>query len=191
MAKTVALKCDCGAVKGHLKIVKGSYFHVHCLCCDCQKFAAYMNNEAKILDTHGGTELFQTYPAFMAISEGKDNLACVQLKEKGLLRWHTTCCNMPVANTMTSPKVPFVGVSVKLMQFKSEEEKSEALGPVTLKAFGKYAIGKMPEDAHERFPITFMPKMIVFMLKGFLKKMSSPSPFFTDNKPCKEAVVLS
>lgn len=190
MSNSVNLSCVCGAVKGTLKIVPGSFFHVHCLCCDCQSFAGYLNNEAEILDQHGGTELLQTYPAYMKITEGGENIGCVQLQEKGLYRWHTTCCNMPLANTMTSAKVPFAGISVKLMQFSSETEKRELLGPVTLKAFAKYAKGEMPQDAHARFPLSFMPKIIAFMVKGMFRNKNIPSPFFRDGKPVTKAKVL-
>jgi len=191
MSNTVMLECSCGTVKGKLEVVEKSFFHVHCLCCDCQSFASHLNNKDKILDEHGGTEVVQTYPSLMHISQGQDKIACVQLRGKGLYRWHTTCCNMPLANTMNSPKVPFVGVSVKLMKFASEEQKMKILGPVLMKAFGKYAIGEMPKDAHVRFPLSFMPKIMGFMLKGMFKKMNSPSPFFKENKPVAKAHVLS
>ncbi|MCF6322824.1 MAG: DUF6151 family protein [Gammaproteobacteria bacterium] len=191
MSNIVALECLCGTVKGKLDVVPGSFFHVHCLCCDCQSFASHLNNGEKILDKHGGSELFQTYPAFMDISEGQDKIGCVQLGEKGLYRWHTTCCNMPLANTMSSSKIPFVGVSVKLMQFVSEEKKMETLGPVTMKAFGKYSIGEMPKDAHPKFPISYMPKILGFMLKGMFKKKYNPSPFFNGKEPVAKVNVLS
>ena len=191
MSNLVTLECACGTVKGNLNVVAGSFFHVQCLCCDCQNFASNLSNENVILDKHGATDLFQTYPAYLEISEGKDNLACLQLEEKGIYRWHTTCCSMPVANTMSSPKIPFVGVSVTLMKFANEREKLEVLGPITLKAFGKYSIGEMPDDAYSKFPITFMPRILSFMLKGALRKLNRPSPFFSDDKPIVEAKVLS
>lgn len=191
MSEIVSLKCYCGTVKGKLKVVKGSFFHVHCLCCDCQKFASHLNNKEDILDEHGGSELLQTYPAFMEITEGKDKINCVQLQDKGLYRWHTSCCNMPLANTMNSSKVPFVGVSVKLMQFDSEQEKSRILGPITMKAFGKYSIGEMPKDTHPKFPISYMPKILGFMLRGMFKKKNTPSPFFNGNEPVSKVRVLS
>lgn len=191
MTKEVALKCQCGAIKGRVDVVSGSFFHVHCLCADCQQFACHLNNQDKILDQHGGSELFQTYPALIHITEGQEHIGCVQLNDKGLYRWHSTCCNMPLANTMQSANVPFAGMSVKLMQFTNEQEKLNTLGPVSLKAFGKDAIGAMPADTHPKFPLTYMPKIILFMIKGMLGKKHTPSPFFNGNKPVVKPTVLS
>lgn len=191
MSKIVELRCLCGEVKGKVNVVPGSFFHVHCLCCDCQSFASHLDNEEKILDEHGGTELFQTYPSFMEITEGQDNIGCMQLGDKGLYRWHTACCHMPLANTMSSSKTPFVGVSVKFMQFINDQEKMKVLGPVTMKAFGKYAIGEMPKDSHPRFPISYMPKILGFMLKGMLGRKNNPSPFFRGGVPVAKVNVLS
>ena len=191
MSSIVELECLCGTVKGNVKIVPGSFFHVHCLCCDCQMFASHLKNKDSILDAHGGSELFQTYPKFMQITAGQDKISGVQLKDKGIYRWHTSCCNMPIANTMSSAKIPFVGVSVKLMKFDSGQQKVETLGPVIMKAFGKYAIGEIPKDAHPKFPISFMPKIIRFMLKGVFRNMNAPSPFFNGKEPVAKVKVLS
>lgn len=191
MSTTVDLKCRCGGVTGKLKVVEGSFFHVQCLCCDCQKFANYLESNSSILDEFGSTELFQTYPTHMQINEGVENIACVQLAEKGLYRWHTTCCNFPIGNTMDSAKMPFVGIPVAFMQFTDEQQKLKTLGPITMKAFAKYAIGSMPNDAHPRFPLSFMPKIIFFMLKGMLTKKSSPSPFFKEGRPLTSSKIIS
>lgn len=190
MPNIVDLSCQCGAVKGKLNVVKGAFFHVKCYCCDCQQFARYLNTNTMVLDENGGTEIFQTYPAYIEITQGQENIACLQLKEKGLYRWYTTCCNTPFSNTLGSPKIPFVGIPVILMQFRDESEKLNILGPLSLKAFGKYAIGEMPKDAHLTFPLSFMPKMLRFMLKGFVSKKNNPSPFFKDGKPIVRAKVL-
>ncbi len=183
MSKIVELECTCGTVKGNLKVIPGSYFYVHCYCCDCQRFASHLNNSKNILDEHGGTELIQTYPDFMKITAGKDKVHGVQLATKGSYRWHTTCCNMPLANTMDSSKVPFVGVSVKLMKFANDQEKAEILGPVTMKAFGKYSAGEMPKDVHPKYPLSYIPKLMAFMIKGMFKKKNNPSPFFNGKEP--------
>jgi len=190
MSNIINLSCTCGTVKGKLKVVDGSFLLIHCLCCDCQSFASYLGNEENILDEHGGTELFQTYPAHMEITEGKENIGCVQLREKGAYRWHTTCCNMPLANTLTSPKVPFVGVSAKLMQFDNEQDKLRVIGPVKMKAFGKHAKGKMPQDAHPKIPLSIMPKLLGFMLRGVFGKKNIPSPFFRNREPVVKANIL-
>ena len=86
-------------------------------------------------------------------------------------------CNMPVANIMNSPRIPFAGVSVKFMKFISEEQKIDILGPVVMKAFGASVRGDMPKDAHKKNHASFMFKIMKFMLIGFLKGLSTPSPF--------------
>ncbi len=191
MSDIVTLECSCGSVKGKLNVTPSSFLHVCCLCCDCQGFIAHLDKKENVLDEHGGTELVQTYPALVEITAGLDNIRCVQLKKKGLYRWHTTCCNMPVANTMGSSIIPFVGIFVKFMQFPNEQKKIEVLGPVTLKAFGKYSVGEMPKDAHITFPISYVFQIFSFMLKGMLGKKHKPSPFFNGKMPATKAKVLS
>lgn len=143
------------------------------------------------MDQYGGSELFQTYPAFMKITEGKANIGCVQLRNKGLYRFYTTCCDMPLANTMNSSKIPFVGISVKLMKFSSEQEKFNVLGPVTMKAFGKYSLGEIQKGVHSKFPMSYIPKVLIFMLKGLVGKKYNPSPFFNRKEPVVEVNLLS
>jgi hypothetical protein len=60
-----------------------------------------------------------------------------------------------------------------------------------MKAFGKYSIGAMPMDVHLRFPVSYMPKIIGFMLKGMFGKKHNQSPFFNGKKPLVKASVLS
>lgn len=177
----VDLSCFCGKVKGNLEVVSNTKaFHVNCLCKDCQKFACHLGTEDKILDEYGASDLFQTYPKYFKLTQGQENLSCLKLKEGGLLRWYTSCCNTPVANTIEKAKMPFAGISVKFMHFDSEEEKLEVLGPVIMKAFAKYSLIAPPKDAHDTFPRTFMPKIIKFMFVGFVKGMYKPSVFYED-----------
>jgi hypothetical protein len=188
----VDLECFCGSLKGKLQVVSNKKsFHVHCLCKDCQNFASYLGNEDKILDEYGGSELFQTYPSYMKITEGKENLACIQLREKGIMRWYASCCNAPVANTMLSAKMPFIGLSVKMMKFTSKNEKQNTLGPVIMKAFGMSARGEKPVDAYDTFPKSFMPRIIKFMIVGYLGSKHKPSPFFSEKKSVCEPKILS
>ncbi|BCE01491.1 DUF6151 family protein [Marinicellulosiphila megalodicopiae] len=183
MSNSVKLECRCGTVKGSLKIVKRSRLHVQCLCCDCQSFAGHLNNKAHILDMHGATDLVQTYPEYMTITQGHDKICAIQQTQGGIFRWSVSCCNMPLANTMTSAKMPFVGVPVSLMKFSNEQEKQDLLGPITMKAFGMYALGTMPDDVHPTFPKSYLPKIMGFMLKGFILRKHTPSPFFAGKEP--------
>ncbi|GGD73976.1 hypothetical protein GCM10011357_31280 [Lacimicrobium alkaliphilum] len=34
----------------------------------------------------------------------------MRLGSKGLLRWHTSCCNTPVGNTLSNPRLGFIGL---------------------------------------------------------------------------------
>ena len=153
----------------------------------CDVFGKRRSN----IDAHGGSEILQTYPSNIKISQGSDKLQCIKLKNKGIDRWYASCCKTPVANTMGSAKIPFAGVSIKLMKFASEDEKSRILGPVIMKAFGRSARGKMPEDAHATFPKSFMFKMMKFMLIGKVGSKNRPSPFYEGNTPVAKAKVLS
>ncbi|MEJ2681764.1 MAG: DUF6151 family protein [Gammaproteobacteria bacterium] len=181
MSNRVKLSCSCGTVEGTLDIHTSDSFHVECACCDCQKFASHIQAKG-VLNSYGGTELFQTYPSYFSITKGEEHILCIQLSSKGLLRHYTKCCSTPIGNIMNSSKVPFVGIPVSFMRFESEEHKNKMLGPIIMKAFGKYAKGEKPDDVHERFPLSFMPKILFFMLKGMLLKKHSPSPFFKDGK---------
>ncbi len=190
MLETAKLSCNCGKVTGTLEIHKKDRFHVKCLCCDCQSFAAHLGNEEALLDSSGGTELFQTYPAYVTINEGEEYISCLRLSSKGLLRHYTSCCHTPAGNMLEGPKIPFIGIPVAFMSFESDEHKNRILGPITLKAFGKYAKGEKPDDAYERFPLSFLPKIIAFMIKGWMWKKYQPSPYFRNGEPISPPEVL-
>jgi hypothetical protein len=180
MTDTIKLACHCGKVAGELKHVHTDSFHVKCLCCDCQEFASQIGQHESILDAHGGTELFQTYPAYVTITQGADYISQLRLTPKGLLRYYTSCCNTPIGNMMSAQKVPFIGIPVAFMQFGSDQEKDKILGPIIMQAFAKYAKNAKPEGAYDRFPLSFLPKLLGFMAKGFLQKKYLPSPYRKD-----------
>ena len=66
--------------------------------------------------------------------------------------------------------------------------KLKVIGPVKMKAFGKYAKGKMPQDAHPKIPLSVMPKLLGFMLRGLFGKKNTPSPFFRNREPVVKAI---
>ncbi len=181
---SVKLECFCGSVKGTLAVPsKKQAFHLKCLCCDCQKYAEFLGQEDKILDNYGGTELFQTYPSNVHFDQGVENISCMQLKEKGLYRWYASCCKAPLGNTLSSARVPFVGVPVAIMKLSSQQEKDSQLGPLIMEAFAKYARGSKPKNSHDKFPVSFLPKILVFMGRGLLMGRAKPHPFFHNEMP--------
>jgi hypothetical protein len=186
----VKLQCDCGTVKGSLKLVPSQFFHIECMCCDCQAYARTLKVEHSLLTDYGATELLQTYPDYLKLSQGIDQVACVRLTDKGLYRWYARCCHSPLANTLGSPNVPFVGLIVDRLKL-SDSEKRSMLGPVVLKAYAKDAITEKPEGAHDSFPPSAMFKTLLFMLKGVIKRRHKPSPFFQQGEPICAPQVLT
>jgi hypothetical protein len=101
--------CKCGTVRGH--ILDGSPSNrVRCHCSDCQAFGRYFGPEAGVLDPRGGTEITQVSQSRLHFDSGLDELACLRLSPRGLLRWYARCCNTPFGNTLPNPKVSLVGL---------------------------------------------------------------------------------
>ena len=109
MAEDRTLHCRCGAMRWRIADdARGT--HAACYCADCQTFARHLGAGDDWLDAEGGTEVFQTVPHNLAFLAGEENLALLRLSPKGMLRWHSACCGTPIANTLASPGLPFVGV---------------------------------------------------------------------------------
>ncbi|MFX6869136.1 DUF6151 family protein, partial [Acinetobacter baumannii] len=77
-------------------------------CDDCQAFAHRLGR-ADLLNAQGGSDIVQVAPAALTFVKGQNRIAGMRLTPKGLFRWHTTCCNTPVGNTL-GPAIPFVGL---------------------------------------------------------------------------------
>lgn len=179
----VLLACQCGSVEGQLTLDDTTRFHLVCYCCDCQAYAQQLQQADTLLDEHGGTELVQTYPANMQITQGHQHIACMKLSEKGIYRWYTRCCHTPIGNTVRSAKLPFVGIPVAFMRFESASQKKQLLGPIAFKVFAKYGQGQMPEEAYAKVPFVFLRQTVGFLLNGFWFNKQRPSPFFRDGSP--------
>lgn len=160
------------------------------MCDDCQRFAEYLNNETHILDENGGTEIFQVSPSSIKFTQGQENLTCLRLTQKGILRWYTSCCNTPIANTI-SYKMAFAGVILNCLDF-SGLNKDDVLGPVKYYCMAKYCIGDAPEGANAGFSKLLTLKIIISLLIGRLLKRYSPNPFFNEEtgQPISKPFIL-
>ena len=143
MPRDLTIRCTCGALQGVARGVSAKAGnHAVCYCDDCQAFAHFLARAQDILDPHGGTEIFQMSPARVAITGGADRLACMRLTPRGLVRWYAGCCNTPIANTLPTNKLPFVGLIHLCIQWPPEDRSLEAaLGPIQVRAFRRFAKG--------------------------------------------------
>lgn len=176
MTQTVELQCRCGTVRGAaVGITPNAVNHCVCYCHDCQAFAHFLKAGATVLDAHGGTDIFQTSPASVRISAGREQIACVRLTPKGLLRWYARCCNTPLVNTLPAHGIPFVGVIRACVC----EPADAALGPVRAFAFRESARGDAATLPRGGLPPALMiarvlGKMLSWRIRGHHKR----SPFF-------------
>ena len=103
------LQCECGRFQGRVDLIavvnRGT-----CYCKDCQAFAYFLGRAERILDERGGSDIVQTSPQAVQFTRGAENLACVRLTPKGLMRWYARCCNTPIGNTLSNYRMSFVGL---------------------------------------------------------------------------------
>ena len=177
MAKDLPIQCSCGALRGVLRGVSGEHGNrIVCYCDDCQTFAHFLERAAEILDPHGGTDIFQTSPVRLEITEGADRLACIRLTSRGIVRWYTSCCKTPIGNTLPTRQMPFVGLVHSCMDSNSRDA---ALGPVRSRVQARYAVGDRSSlDAVDGAPRGMLPRLLWMMLLNRLHGDHVGSPFF-------------
>lgn len=86
-----------------------AYARATCYCKDCRAFARFLGVPG-VLDARGGTDIVPVAPAAVSFTAGRENVVCMSLSPKGLLRWYAACCRTPLANTPREPKLPYVGM---------------------------------------------------------------------------------
>jgi len=136
----VKFSCTCGQVQGVVHDVaphKGN--RVKCYCISCQTAARVLGYE-DTLDPYGGTEVFQTVPSKVEFQTGIENLACLRLSPRGLLRWHSSCCNAPL---FTMPDVLRIAV-VGLFAARVSPENQEHFGGKVKLFMTKTAVNPPP-----------------------------------------------
>lgn len=106
---TIPFQCSCGILRGEIE-PRNVYIRATCYCADCQTFARALGREQDALDAKGGVDIMAMLPAGFRITAGSEQLACLSLSPKGLLRWYSACCNTPIANTPRHPKLPYADV---------------------------------------------------------------------------------
>lgn len=128
MAGDLQLACRCATVQIALSVPgRSAGTRCVCYCGDCQTAARVFGPGDDLLGPAGGTDIWQTTPDRVDIRAGQDRLAILRLSPKGLYRWHATCCDTPLFNTLPRMGVPFVGVVLRPDQAAQVDP---VLGPV-------------------------------------------------------------
>ncbi|MDE2408362.1 MAG: hypothetical protein KGL91_10940 [Xanthomonadaceae bacterium] len=104
------LACRCGQVQGEIDPAR-SYARATCYCRDCRAFARWLGG-AGLLDAAGGSDILAMAPDGLRLTRGADQLACMSLGPRGLLRWYARCCRTPMGNLPRNPKLFYLGVPV-------------------------------------------------------------------------------
>ena len=168
------LRCQCGTLRGNVshpeKVCRGV-----CYCKDCQAYAHFLGKADEILDEMGGSDVIATLPQHVTFTQGLEVLTCMSLSDKGMLRWHASCCNTPVGNTARDFKVSHVGLLHNCLRDPSTSLDS-AFGPVRMRVGMKSAKGTPKAMAASTTVsiLKFMGRLISARLDGSYKN----TPFF-------------
>ena len=175
------LRCTCGALRGVVRGISASRGNrVVCYCGDCQSFAHFLGRANEILDANGGTEIFQTSPARVEITQGRERLACMRLAPRGLVRWYADCCKTPLGNTAITRAIPFVG----LIQLRPDAgadglDRDEILGPVRAHVNARAAKGRAAgKNIRESGAVRSIARFVRLLLLAFLRGEHRTSVFF-------------
>jgi len=183
----IQLKCHCGKVSGTVKNVSPKYgTRVICHCLDCQAFARYLGTENRILDDHGGTDIYQTNPAQLDFETGTNLLRCLQLKAGGTIRWYTECCQTAIGNTI-SAKVPFIGLIHSIMADNYEVEMGPALYRVQTQSADPPLAATYQNVG---FPKPLMRRAMRKMLLWKITGKNRPNPFFDKSGQTRSQIVI-
>jgi hypothetical protein len=168
------LECRCGTLKGCIDTAKPVNRAV-CYCRDCQAFAHFLGKPSEILDSNGGTDVVQTLPAKVTFTQGQDELACMRLSERGLVRWYAKCCNTPIGNTAADFRLSFIGLIHNCLEAPSASL-DDSFGPVRMWSFTKNAKNKINGSPFGMVPGIL--RILAMILRARLNGAYRRTPFF-------------
>lgn len=161
------IQCRCGQVRGSVQPTRPSN-HCVCHCADCQAFARHLGSP-QTLDGQGGTDIVQLPASRVRFSQGHEQLACIRLTDKGLVRWYASCCRTPLGNTLADAKADFVGLIGVACAAAS-------FGPVTMRVGVDSALGADKPKASG--VLRGVAKVLGFIVAGRLRGSWRAGPFF-------------
>lgn len=180
MTDTLPIRCDCGHLRARADLRDHHARRAVCYCRDCRMFAHFLERAGAILDRHGGTEVVQMSQGRLRIEAGREQLACMRLTPKGLLRWYAGCCHTPIGNIPPNRHIPYLGLVHACIDFGARGRTPEALlGPIDCRVNAHDPdVRRTYADAHEGIPpgtlVRVASRVLVWRLHGDHRQ----SPFF-------------
>jgi hypothetical protein len=173
------LRCRCGEVRGTASgVAATSGFHFVCYCTDCQRFARFLGRN-DVLDSAGGTEIFQMPIGRVELIAGTDKIRCVRYSRK-VHRRYTDCCRTPIGNT-AGPRFPVIGL---IHWFKDHgadgRSRDDLLGAKLCRICQRSATAPLPPDAPPPLSLAFFPRRAATLLGWWWRGLARPNPFFDD-----------
>lgn len=188
MPCVIPLRCACGAVTGRL--LDGSrVFRNICHCRGCQAYARWLGLPA-LLDDAGGTDIYQITPRQLRLDRGTDRVRCVRLTDRGALRWYTSCCRTPVANSLDRAWLPWLGLPHLMVDGSFPGgTRAPALGPVRWRIHARHALRPVP-GAHPTGPASLVLRTLWSTLLDAASGKARPHPFFVNAQPIRAPITL-
>ena len=187
------LRCRCGHVRGIAREVSpSSGFRFLCYCKDCQAFARFLERP-DVLDSAGGTDIFQMPPARVKLTAGAQALRCLRFSRK-VIRWYTDCCRTPIGNTAADPRFPVLALIHCFMDHATDgRSRDVVLGPPLCRIYEGSAVGALPPMAGAPPLVRVFVRRASKMLGWWMRGLARPSPFFdvSTNAPCSVPRVLT
>lgn len=181
-----SIRCACGSLQGAVTKTAPAN-HCVCYCRDCQAFAHFLGRAVDALDAQGGVKVIQVPANHVEFSAGADNLACIRLTNKGLLRWYASCCNTPIGATFPTMKLSFVGLIHSCLE-NDEPTIEQSFGPVGTQVNVQHAKG---EPIKQRGLAIAIARLMRMLLWARLNGSYRQTPFFQPTgTPIVEPVIL-
>jgi len=174
----IELRCDCGQFAGSMRIEPHDRpRRLRCYCDDCQAFQHYLGRAADILDAQGGSDIVQLSPSAVGVDRGRDQLRCVRLSARGILRWYAGCCRTPIANSLPTRQLPFVSLFEHAL--RDQRSLDRQLGTARPAVFGRFAKGDGAAiQAHRRLPLAMIASALAAIARRRLAGAHNENPFF-------------
>jgi hypothetical protein len=189
MPSDLPLRCQCGHLRGVAREVSpSSGFRFVCYCKDCRVFARFLERQ-DVLDSAGGTDIFQMAPGRVKLTSGTDALRCVRLSSTTrVLRWYADCCRTPIGNTADRPGFPIVAVIQSFMDHAADgRSRDDVLGPPLCRIYERSATGPLPPDSPPPPTLGAFARRASKMLSWWLRGLARPTPFFDERTKAPRA----